>query len=234
MTTWSGQILQCVNNPQPVSTADLVTAFPSNVTAGNLIVVAVSWYNAASPTYTLTDTLSNTYTLVGSVLHPDGSSGLVMYYCANCNGGANTVTFASATSLYKDMTIIEFPGNSSTTLDTTNGRTGISTTANSGNITPAGANELIIGFGTDVWTTSSSIRVLQYGWTVIPSYYDNPTTMNLYGGVVPSLGTSAVSAQWALPPNGGWAAIVAAFKNMSGGAAGGGLLSQRHFLGGLG
>jgi len=84
----------CVQSKQGFSagSASVTAAFPSNVTAGNLIAVACYSSDTAKTLVGITDTLLNTYTNVDS-LDPGASIGVVFTgYAKNIAGGANTVT----------------------------------------------------------------------------------------------------------------------------------------------
>jgi hypothetical protein len=71
----------------------LTAAFPSAVTAGNLIAVSVSaWPNL--PT-SVTDSNGNSYVLLGST-RTTGSSSAALFYAKNVVGGTDTLTFTAA------------------------------------------------------------------------------------------------------------------------------------------
>ena len=112
----------------PMTTGAL--AFLSNVTAGNLIVVAVSHYiGDANHTISVTDSLSNTYqTDISGV--GAGSYHVRLFYAMNIAGGANTVTVEVPDSSDLWFTITEISGAATTSaLD-------ISGTASGGTATP--------------------------------------------------------------------------------------------------
>lgn len=85
-----------------------VVAFGSNLTAGNLIVIALAVNSASDLITGITDTPLNTFTRI------DWSTGsgasLVTYYAKNINGGASTVTAALSGNVSCGMTIAEFSG----------------------------------------------------------------------------------------------------------------------------
>lgn len=76
-------------------------AFGSDVTAGNLIVVA-AYFLGTADTPTVADTLSNTYTLVGSILRRGvtTTASLGVWYAKNITGGTCTVTVSSVPSSF--------------------------------------------------------------------------------------------------------------------------------------
>jgi hypothetical protein len=68
---------------------DLSVSFSSNVTSGNLLVAVGGAFNSSNPTG-CTDTLGNSYTLLGIF---NGSGGIVfIYYTITSSSGANTIT----------------------------------------------------------------------------------------------------------------------------------------------
>lgn len=69
--------------------ASLTVAFSSNVTSGNLLVAVGGAFNSQNPTG-CTDTLGNSYTLLGIM---NGSAGVTfIYYTITGSSGANTIT----------------------------------------------------------------------------------------------------------------------------------------------
>jgi hypothetical protein len=93
--------------------------FVSNNTAGNLIIAIASITvigGTTFPTPTISDSLTQTYTLLFSPINSgtfasDYICGIWVYYVSNCSAGANTVTLTSSGSgqaLYLD--IIEIAG----------------------------------------------------------------------------------------------------------------------------
>jgi len=95
------------------SSSARTAAFTSNVTAGNLIVVTVGTFNGTSAT--VTDSLSNSYTLAASA-----SSKAQVWYAQNITGGACTVTVTPSGGDFVNFMAIEYSGaKTSSVLDTT-------------------------------------------------------------------------------------------------------------------
>jgi hypothetical protein len=72
------------------TTALHTNAYPKNVTAGNLLVVAIACYNTGFTGTTVTDTLGNSYSLVPAFVGTSG--GLQFAYAISKASGANTVS----------------------------------------------------------------------------------------------------------------------------------------------
>ena len=122
-------------------TGSITVAFPSNVTAGNLLTVSIAyWKPGAAPTIsTPTDTLTHTYTAMGAQL-TSVENGLRSYYVANCSGGANTVTIGlSAYGAGSDITVVIAEWSGAATSSVLGNHTGSTGTAPSGNTFTAGA-----------------------------------------------------------------------------------------------
>jgi len=127
----------------------LTTAFASANKAGDLIVVAVSSYPAAPSATAITDTLNNTYTLVGPVTHTISGGYVAIYYAKNSKSGNNSVSFSDSTSSQKSMVIAEFSGlNATAPLDGAAGASGTGSVQISGTMVPTAVGDLVIGAGT--------------------------------------------------------------------------------------
>ena len=117
-------------------------AFPSNITTGNSIIVAIRLGDATSVPV-VTDTGLNTY--VEDRRQVVGGNRAFIFSAHNISGGiANTVT----STVTGRIAIHEYSGlAASATLDQVNSATGTGTSANSGNVTTTQANELLFGAG---------------------------------------------------------------------------------------
>jgi hypothetical protein len=131
------------------SGASIAQAFTSANTAGDLIVVAVSW--GTSPAPTVSDTAGNTYVSATAAYSAAGNQSLAIFYAANVHAGSNTVTanFAGSTP-YRRILVSEYSGVAKTTpLDVTATNQGTATNApnnaTSGSATTAIAGELLFG-----------------------------------------------------------------------------------------
>jgi hypothetical protein len=128
---------------------NLAVTLPSNVTAGDLIVVSVSgWPNLPAST-AVTDSQGNTYSIAGTVLVSQGAYSAI-YYAKNVKTGATSVTVRTVRSGGQiSMAVAEFSGIDTVfPLDKTAGTVGSGNTPSSGIMTPSQVGELVIGSGT--------------------------------------------------------------------------------------
>lgn len=147
------------------SSQNLAKALPSRVTAGNLIVVAVSGWPNLPAAAAVTDSLRNTYSIAGTVLLSQGAYSAI-YYAKNVKGGTNTVTFRTTKPKGQiSMVVAEFSGvDTVSPLDKAAGGVGAGTIPASGTMTPGTAGELLIGSGTHNGTT---VTAAGEGFTMI-------------------------------------------------------------------
>jgi len=75
------------------NSGDLASAFPSNVTAGNCIIVMGSSSRGSAPS--ISDNRGNTYVSVGWANKSAGGATWDAWYCASAIGGATTITLSA-------------------------------------------------------------------------------------------------------------------------------------------
>ncbi|HSW90467.1 MAG TPA: hypothetical protein VLF64_00550 [Candidatus Saccharimonadales bacterium] len=121
-------------------------AFTSNVTAGNLLVVAVSFASAIE-TASVTDSLGNTYsTAVGPTTSNTIASRVYTFYTVTGLSGANTVTITNSNLvLFRRVSVHEYSGVN--TLEVATGTNADTGAPDSGPVTTTHANALIFGWG---------------------------------------------------------------------------------------
>ena len=87
----------------------LTVAFNRNITAGNAILVSVGIHSYGGLNYTVTDTLGNTYSLIGktSEFLDDGETQSGMWVTFGSSAGANTVTVTPSDSIPGDVQILD-------------------------------------------------------------------------------------------------------------------------------
>lgn len=97
-----------VNNAAATTIAE---TYDSDNTAGNLLVLAVSWSGALTVVQSVTDTAGNTWTAAAGVYSIANTQGITIAYAPNCVAGANTVTvtFAAAQS-FRRLALGEWSG----------------------------------------------------------------------------------------------------------------------------
>ncbi|MEY2524145.1 MAG: large repetitive protein, partial [Ilumatobacteraceae bacterium] len=130
--------------------ASVGVGFGAAQTAGDLNVVVVGWNDTTSTVTSVTDSSGNVYQLAAPVARSSSTSQAI-YFAKNIAANANnTVTVAFNTAAaYVDLRVLEYSGiDTVNPLDQTASAVGSSSTANSGNVTTAAANELVFGAGT--------------------------------------------------------------------------------------
>lgn len=94
-----------------VGTTGATSAFGSNVTAGNAILVWIFWSGIADTLSTLTDTLLHVYTILGNPTTVGAGSGTAcLAYVLNTAGGANTLTATLSNAQYGCVVAQEVSG----------------------------------------------------------------------------------------------------------------------------
>lgn len=122
------------------------SAFGTNPTAGNTLIVGAVWTTSDSIP-TIASANGNSFVLAASEIQGGGASGAAVWVANNCNGGAETVTLTLAGQNF-DITKSEYAkGTNPLQVDQVASNHATSTNPNSGN-TPvtSAANELVYGF----------------------------------------------------------------------------------------
>ncbi|HEY5667894.1 MAG TPA: hypothetical protein VIR03_01890 [Candidatus Saccharimonadales bacterium] len=145
------------NTTGSASASTITSTFSANVTAGNLIVVAVSW-SPGSSVYSCSDNLGNTYANVTSVNDATNTQSLAVCYAANIVGGNATVTVTFGGSVaWRRIAMAEYHGASTTPLDTFTANVAGATTApdgaTSGSVTTTAPGDLVFGAFEDTGAT---------------------------------------------------------------------------------
>jgi fibronectin type 3 domain-containing protein len=141
------QLIQSNTTGNEASLSQLSLAFPSNVTAGDFLIVTGT---AARPSASLTisDSAGDTFTpALGPVSDPNQQDTAYVWYAVNAKGGPDTVTITPSTPDALELHVSEWSGVSKTSpLDQTASATGNGTVVSSGARTPTANNELIFGY----------------------------------------------------------------------------------------
>ena len=129
------------------TSSSLSLAFPSNTTAGDLLLVAFDFADNVEPS-SVTDSQGNTFAETGSQLSTPDKTLSRVYYAKNIKGGADKVTVTlSAKSSYIELYLDEYAGiNTTTPIDAEVGASGKAGTVSSGNATTTIAGDIIYGF----------------------------------------------------------------------------------------
>jgi fibronectin type 3 domain-containing protein len=145
-------------------------AFSVNNTAGNTIIVSVSWTYSAKTT--ISDSRGNKYVALpeftGGV--PGALANQIFYYATNIKAGANTITIAGpADTDAVGITIAEYSGIAATNtlgITSTIAAPGLTTTPKSNVFTPSTSGSLILAAFADQGYTQSAITA-GAGYTMV-------------------------------------------------------------------
>lgn len=91
-------------------------AFPTNVAAGSLLIAAVRYATAANVLNSVTDTIGNTWSILGPYGTLDGRTGYLAW-CVSISSGANTVTWNHTVSEGGHVAVAEFTLDGTASLD---------------------------------------------------------------------------------------------------------------------
>lgn len=134
----------------PAGSSGTIASGTFNLTAGNLVVLAVRWFNGANTITNVTDTAGNTYsTAVAQFTNNDVN--MQVLYCENALGNASneiTVTF-SASSAVRAICVGQYSGvktSGSKDQDGHGSSSGGTGTATSSSMTTDTADEVIVAF----------------------------------------------------------------------------------------
>jgi hypothetical protein len=195
------------------SARTLSASLPGSVTASNLIVVGLSGYTALpAATSPVIDNLGNTYSAASPARVYNGNGWSAIYYATNVKAGSTTVTVTTAaTGTQISMVVAEFAGVAAAApLVTSASAIGVSATPSSGNMTPSGTGQLIIGAGTHGGSTTTTAGA---GFTMIAiATEDSVTHQPLAMEYQVLAGSAATPATFRLATSYGWAMNGAIFK----------------------
>ncbi len=135
--------------PRTPQTTVSVTYTAAQV-AGDTNVVAVGWSDSTSSVVSVTDTAKNQYTLAIGPTRISGVHSQSIYVANNvaaAAANANTVTITfTAAARFPDIRILAYRGlDTASPVEAVAGATGSGTTANSGSLVTANANDLLFG-----------------------------------------------------------------------------------------
>lgn len=135
-------------------------SYGSNVTAGSLLVVAVSWGVNASSITSFTDTLNASQWLLVNIIQASGRS-LAVYCFQNTLGGACQVQMTlSVAESTVDFALYEFPAPAGGYVDVTATATGTGTNPLTASIVPTYSTDLVLAC-----IRGTSVSAGQTGWS---------------------------------------------------------------------
>jgi len=213
--------VQTAGATNDVAASTIAAAFTANNTAGNLIVVAVSWGDRTAPSISATDTRGNTYAVATNDFESGNRQGLAILYAPNIRAGANTVTVnLGASNAYRRIIISEYAGIAvSAPLDGVAKNRAAGTTASNGVTSTAATTtangDLIFGVTMD---DSGLFGTITAGTGFTRRAFVNNMDMATEDRVQPTAGS--VAATFTFSRADMYLAQMAAFKSGSGGGGG--------------
>ena len=220
-----------VANPSKSSAGPTFTTSGVNTTGADLLIVFIT---SGSTTPSLSDSFSNTWTLIASIT---GSHGLsYLYYCSAPTVGAGH-TFTTDKTNFGTITVQAWSGSAASPLDQFSSfGTSTTTTVQPGSITPLSNNELII-CGSFSGLVAIAEPTVDSGFTIPAGSGFAGVPGTNYGGealaYLEQTSAAAVNPTWTYASNtGDGQAIIASFKGAAGG--GGGATLVRRTLSSLG
>lgn len=185
--------------------------FGSNVTENNMILVVGYFYEPT--TVTVTDNLSNAYTLIDTITNTEGLK-IGLWYADSISGGADTVTmtYTSACS-YRKMVILEYNGYSTLDAHDISNRAGTLGTIIGDTITTTINDALVFSY---VGINNTVIDVTANGGYIFRDSANSPN--NTFGiqtcdSVLATAGD--IRNIYGLPTTANYALGIASFKAMS-------------------
>jgi hypothetical protein len=209
-----GMAIAFVQSPVPpafTSATSYPSAFSSNNTTGNLVVVG-AYINSTTATMSVSDTQGNAYS-VACPATSDGVQQLQLWYTPNCKGGPNTVTVSqNGSAVAGSLLLVEYSGIN--TLDQkaiTASATG--TAAASAPVITTTANELLVGL---VGSQNGGITTTQTLGTGTNIRQNLVNSFSIFDRIVSSTGTFQATATVG---SGNWVAGIATFSQSIGSGA---------------
>ena len=193
------------------STTDTVT-LPQTSTAGHLLVLSASVYTGATNNITsVTDTAGNTWTRIRAFSAAGHNSDGELWYAASA-APTTAVTIHLATVTHTALVVQEFAGVAATSpVDVVSGTASTGTLADSGPVTPAGSNELLVGFVAG-HANSETMTVTSSGFTTQPQQTTAASVASVVAGYRVLGAPSAASFGATFPTAMYWASGVVAFR----------------------
>ena len=148
--------MQAIAKAASAPVGSLSLSFPSNTTAGDIILIAFDYDMNTVPSSVI-DSQGNLFTAVGNQLTSSGGTRSRVYYAKSIKGGADTVTVnLSGTSSWIELYLAEYSGIDQTNpIDAQAGASGNTGAVSSGNVTTTVAGDVIYGFCMGDWNCTA-------------------------------------------------------------------------------
>jgi hypothetical protein len=192
------------------ASGDRTLAFPGDVTAGNLLIVAGCGFTVggADPAPTITDTRTTSYTVASAAIFTNGR--LFIGYGVAPSSGANTVSIDWASNTGNTFSIDEFSGQDSSPLDVDGGSSTGTGTAVSDSLSTLTAGALIIGVmahdGTSGISITPGVNYTQIGEDQDNSFQDHNAVFRI------ATTATSYTVDWTIGASSPWGAYTLAFK----------------------
>lgn len=142
----AGMMLQRNIVQSTSSSSTIACAYPKNITAASMLYITAAW-PSSSATASIADTLTSSFTAVGSGQYVQGGQSAESWFALNSGSGADTATITfSAAQGNAVVSCREYQGVvTSSAVDVQASAHGAGTTPSSGSMTTTNANDLLVG-----------------------------------------------------------------------------------------
>ena len=210
--------LQMVQNASTGGTT-LTLTFPNPITAGSAIVIALLAFGSGSPPFpsSISDTLGSTYTNADDEPNGAFTRRVQVHYAKNAAAGSCTVTLTmSAVGSFAAIGVELGNVNAAAPFDTFAHATATSTSASSGPLTTAAADEYLLAVH---WSSSARTITPAAGWTVVGTPQAVAGTDQLVVAERLTAATGTFSGDATLDASSNWVSILTTFKLQGAGVA---------------
>lgn len=207
-------VIQCGDSQTSTAGTSKSLAFTSNNALGSLVTVVCSYFDSPTVTVSVSDSQSNTYTALTSLL-AQGNLKMRVFFAPNVKAGANTPACGFSSSVaFNGIQISEYTGVAKVNpLDVSASATGSGLSTASGSVVTT-SQDLIIGF----MNCSATTSVTSTGALTVRINDTSPDYFS-QDGVALAVGSTVGSAFALAGSSPNWLNAVGAFRIASTGAA---------------
>lgn len=207
-------IVQQTQSTLASTTTTATAQFGTSVTAGDLLLVHINWFDSTNSVTSVSDRLGNTFLTAAGPARRSGAVSTQLFYAANVAGGVDQITVVLSAATKIDLFVYEISGAAATnSLDVASISSGSGTGVSAGTITTGSAGDFIfvgIGNSGQTWNTPGTNFIgLQENAFGLGEF----ATAAQNGSVIAGTSTFSSSAQWS--------AAMAAFHPAPGSITGG-------------
>ncbi|HWZ74941.1 MAG TPA: Ig-like domain-containing protein [Candidatus Sulfotelmatobacter sp.] len=171
--------------------------FGTSVTAGDLIIVHVNWFDTTNNVSSVTDTLGNTFISAAGPARRSGAVSTQLFYAANVTAGIDQIVVVMSAATKIDMFVYEISGAATTNpFDVASTGSGSGTAVTAGSITTGAPGDFVfvgIGNSGQSWNAPGTNFIgLQENAFALGEF----ATVAAAGGAVTGTSTFSVSVQW--------------------------------------